>query len=481
MMFDQRLRRALLAGTAAGVLFAGPAVAQEQCTQRLDQIEQQLGQAKLDPQRQSDINHVVEGARLLADTGDEEGCMNVVAELDDLMTTLQEADRLETAQGGQQAEQAQAGGQAEQAGETSGPLMTQTGDQSQTGQQGQAQTQAGAEPAPGDTSAGQMTQTGDQPQAGDQQAGNRAQAQEEVTARVTIDQPQPQVVVKQKPPKITVRIPKPIITVRLPKPEVQIEMPDPEVQVEQFDPDIQVVMGQPDLQLQGTEAQGGQGQQQVSADVQFERDQQQQPEVEILTEEPEVRVEQEDANVEIAASDEPQGQQLTEGQQQALAAPSNEQPTPTAKEQLDESAGADEPEGQPQPTQARQEAQPERDMAATDQEEQVQVTEENPLAAIPASDVIGAEVKNQDGDTVAEVVDLVKRQGQEDLYAVLSVGGFLGIGDKEVMVPVNELQVSQDGEIVMVNASEDQLKEMPEYQEEGFESTAQLEQPPAQR
>jgi hypothetical protein len=109
------------------------------------------------------------------------------------------------------------------------------------------------------------------------------------------------------------------------------------------------------------------------------------------------------------------------------------------------------------------------------------MTEQNPLAAMPASDVIGAEVQNQEGDTVAEIVDLVKRQGGEDLFAVLSVGGFLGIGDKKVVVPVNELQVGQEGQIVMVAASEEQLKNMPEYQEEGFESTAQAEQPPAQQ
>jgi hypothetical protein len=108
------------------------------------------------------------------------------------------------------------------------------------------------------------------------------------------------------------------------------------------------------------------------------------------------------------------------------------------------------------------------------EEEETELTDENPLAAMPASEVIGAEVQNQQGDTVAEIVDLVKRQGEEDLFAVLSVGGFLGLGDKEVVVPVNELQVSQEGEIVMVNASEDQLKGMPEYEEEGFESMAEV-------
>jgi hypothetical protein len=113
--------------------------------------------------------------------------------------------------------------------------------------------------------------------------------------------------------------------------------------------------------------------------------------------------------------------------------------------------------------------------------QQSQEQKENPLAAMPAGDVIGAEVQNQEGDTVAEIVDLVKREDGEDLFAVLSVGGFLGVGDKKVVVPVNELEVGQEGQIVMAAASEEQLKDMPEYQADGFDSTVPAEQPPARR
>jgi hypothetical protein len=101
---------------------------------------------------------------------------------------------------------------------------------------------------------------------------------------------------------------------------------------------------------------------------------------------------------------------------------------------------------------------------------------------MPASDVIGTQVKNQEGQDVAEIVDLVKEQGSDEIYAVLSVGGFLGIGDKKVIVPLDELQVGREGDVVMANASEDQLKNMPEYDEEGYESMAGLGQErPAQQ
>jgi hypothetical protein len=483
-MFHQKLKHGLLAGTAAGVLFAGPALAQqEQCAQRLDEIEQQVAQAQLDQTRQSEINDVIEGARLLAESDDQEGCMNVVAELDDLMATLEESGQLQASQGGQQDQQAQAG--------------DQHGDTQQQAQGGAQQQDQGA--------------TSQQAQTAGQEQGQSAQQQEqtEVTARVTIDQPQPQVLVKQKPPKITVRIPKPIITVRLPQPEVQVQMPDPEVQVEQVDPDIQVVMGQPDLQVQGTQAEREEGQQQVPADVQFERDQQQQAEVEVQTEEPEVRVEQEDANVQVSQSDRPQDQQsrqqmtdasqqggkedqASEETQQAMGRDQGDrtsqsgdevgeadmeslQPGDSADQQ--QAAAGDEQEAQAgdgQQAMSQEDTAESRDqqMAATDQEP----VQDNPLAVMPASDVIGSEVRNAEGDTVAEIVDLVKRQGQDDLYAVLSVGGFLGIGDKEVVVSLDELDVGQNGEIVMANASEEQLTQMPEYEAEGYEKVSQLSQ-----
>jgi hypothetical protein len=92
--------------------------------------------------------------------------------------------------------------------------------------------------------------------------------------------------------------------------------------------------------------------------------------------------------------------------------------------------------------------------------EQPQATVENPLAKMRASDVIGAEVKNQEGDDVAEIADLVKQPGADEVYAVLSVGGFLGLGEKKVIVLLDELQVGPEGKIVMANASEERLKQM---------------------
>jgi hypothetical protein len=64
------------------------------------------------------------------------------------------------------------------------------------------------------------------------------------------------------------------------------------------------------------------------------------------------------------------------------------------------------------------------------------------------------------------------------VLAIISVGGFLGIGDKLVAVPFDQLQLDKDKAILMSSATEEQLKAMPEYKkdQEGY-STYPRERP----
>jgi hypothetical protein len=91
----------------------------------------------------------------------------------------------------------------------------------------------------------------------------------------------------------------------------------------------------------------------------------------------------------------------------------------------------------------------------------------SPLAQMPASEVVGQDVVNEQGDTVAEIVDLVKRDGSEDLFAVLSVGGFLGIGEKQVAMPLDRFAIGQDQEIILGGVTQDEVKNMQAYEDDG--------------
>jgi sporulation protein YlmC with PRC-barrel domain len=95
-----------------------------------------------------------------------------------------------------------------------------------------------------------------------------------------------------------------------------------------------------------------------------------------------------------------------------------------------------------------------------------------PEQAMSIDQVLGSKVVNANGDEVAEIEDLVVDQNQTH-YAVLSVGGFLGIGDKKVAIPLEDLQLGEDEVYLMTSATEEQLEGMPEYDEEQFQPYAQ--------
>jgi hypothetical protein len=92
------------------------------------------------------------------------------------------------------------------------------------------------------------------------------------------------------------------------------------------------------------------------------------------------------------------------------------------------------------------------------------------LQTMSARDVIGAEVVNARGETIAQVSDIVSaRAGGDELYAILEVGGFLGIGEKMVALGLDQLQVAEDDKILLPPATESQLEEMPIYNQEEYE------------
>ena len=79
-----------------------------------------------------------------------------------------------------------------------------------------------------------------------------------------------------------------------------------------------------------------------------------------------------------------------------------------------------------------------------------------------ASVIIGATVVNAADETVGTVEDLMITPDQNVHFAVLSVGGFLGIGKKHVVVPCSALEV-RDDEMVFALATTKSLKSLPEF------------------
>lgn len=78
------------------------------------------------------------------------------------------------------------------------------------------------------------------------------------------------------------------------------------------------------------------------------------------------------------------------------------------------------------------------------------------------------DVVNAKGDKVGEVEKLVISTGDQQVYAVVGVGGFLGIGEKEVAIPLEQLQPQGDKLTLSSGITEDELKNSMPYNESEF-------------
>jgi PRC-barrel domain len=78
------------------------------------------------------------------------------------------------------------------------------------------------------------------------------------------------------------------------------------------------------------------------------------------------------------------------------------------------------------------------------------------------SKIVGGTVRNDANERIGTVDDLLVTRDDRVPFAVLSVGGFLGIGKHLVIVPSDMLQIGDDG-IMLPGATKDALKAMPEF------------------
>ncbi|WP_413871104.1 PRC-barrel domain-containing protein [Albidovulum sp.] len=86
--------------------------------------------------------------------------------------------------------------------------------------------------------------------------------------------------------------------------------------------------------------------------------------------------------------------------------------------------------------------------------------------ALTADMLEGANVRDMTDATIAEVSDLVLTPEGQATDVVVDVGGFLGIGARQVAIPMDRVTVAQnaDGAVqVYVDMTKDELKALPEF------------------
>ena len=94
--------------------------------------------------------------------------------------------------------------------------------------------------------------------------------------------------------------------------------------------------------------------------------------------------------------------------------------------------------------------------------ELVKVDVQKLAAGYRASKVIGSSVVNEANETIGQIDDLLVSLDGKEPYAVLSIGGFLGMGTHLVVVPYDTLKFP-DKKVMLPGGTKEGLKMLPEF------------------
>ncbi|HEY9040440.1 MAG TPA: hypothetical protein VIN05_16045 [Roseovarius sp.] len=90
------------------------------------------------------------------------------------------------------------------------------------------------------------------------------------------------------------------------------------------------------------------------------------------------------------------------------------------------------------------------------------------ISEMTVGDLVGQNVYGPDGDTIGDIDYVVGRDGGG--LAVIGIGGFLGLGEYTVGLPLSDFGYDASQQMVTLNTTKEALKEQPEFDESEVES-----------
>ena len=92
---------------------------------------------------------------------------------------------------------------------------------------------------------------------------------------------------------------------------------------------------------------------------------------------------------------------------------------------------------------------------------------------LSATTIIGDKVVNAEGEQLGNIRDLVIDLDDAQIaYAVLSFGGFLGLGDKLFAIPLEALTFSKEAHTVILDVDKEVLKNAPGFDKDRWPDSA---------
>jgi sporulation protein YlmC with PRC-barrel domain len=92
----------------------------------------------------------------------------------------------------------------------------------------------------------------------------------------------------------------------------------------------------------------------------------------------------------------------------------------------------------------------------------------NKAGEMAGSAIIGAKVRDANKESIGSIQDIYLDDSGKVKVIIVSVGGFLGVGAKDVAVKWDDVKFGKDGKSLSLTTSltKDALKEMPDYKYE---------------
>jgi hypothetical protein len=270
---------------------------------------------------------------------------------------------------------------------------------------------------------------------------------------VTVQQPQPQITVVVPEPTVRVRQQAPIITVEQAQPQITVVIPEPVVTVAVPNPEVDVATGEPIIDLD-----------QPEPIVRFIRPE---PKITIQEAQPRVEFQQNEAQVNVTGSTGPKVNVTQEEARIDVRQGADANVAVTTEDPEVNVIGGGEADVRIEQMQARVVMEDFKADASGNMEDEDRLRYRESVALLPifeqrVGDLVGRNVATESGEDVGNI-DYIGVRGQT-LVAIIGVGGFLGIGENNVAVPVEKL-IMRRTELVVPQITQAQLENMPEYNE----------------
>ncbi|HBS49117.1 MAG TPA: photosystem reaction center subunit H [Rhodobacteraceae bacterium] len=265
------------------------------------------------------------------------------------------------------------------------------------------------------------------------------QPQPEITVavpepNVSVEQQAPIVTVEQAQPTVSVRIPEPVISIRVPRPAVDVDQANPDVAVQTPEPVVKFIRPEPKVMIEEAEPRVEVSQ----AEPQVAVDEAEDAQIDIATSEPEINVRQAD-EADVAISQAEPEVRVKEAEEAVINVNQEEARVVLMDYETDQTG----------------EMQSEEDRASY-----AAGMERHPMYDMTADELMGVALIAEDGEDVGEI-ERVGSRG-DVIVAIVGVGGFLGMGECDVAVPLDRLTVAGDS-VVLPETSESELRQMPEF------------------